>query len=329
MERGMGMETEMGESALTLWWKPSSDGVEVTAVTSGEKHVFLPERVQNLPVMALGHHAFSPSRPAPEGTPLRIVCGGGEPGDDSRGIESVTLPPTLRRVGDYAFYNCSALKALHLAEPVDDWGSGVFMNCADLRRFFIRARDGRAESLAYVTSELTTELDVSVSYPDGGTARLIFPEYREVLEENAPAHHFDFHLYGSGYPYRHAFRNRALSLQEYDRLFPGLLEKEYDPNCALRLAWHRLRMPRELTEQAGEHYLTYLKSRTGDVLAWLLEERNSRGLAWFLPLSGADAAALRTAAELARQMGLTEPLALLLESLREKPSGGLHKSFDL
>lgn len=326
---GEGVETEMGQSALTLWWKPAPDGAEVTAVTSGEQHVFLPERVGGLPVTALGHHAFSPNRPAPEGEPLRIVCGGGAPGDKPRGIEAVTLPPTLRRVGDYAFYNCSALKELHLAEPVNDWGSGVFMNCGHLRRFFIRAQDGRVESLAYFAGELATELDVSVDYPDGGIARLIFPEYREVLEENAPAHHFDFHLYGSGYPYRHVFRDRALSLQEYDRLFPGLLEKEHDPNCALRLAWYRLCAPRELTEQARERYLTYLKSRTEAVLAWLLEERDSRGLAWFLPRSGADAAALRAAAETARRLGLTEPLALLLERLRQAAPEGLNKSFDL
>jgi|GEM_PF-228570 len=326
---GEGVETEMGQSALTLWWKPAPDGAEVTAVTSGEQHVFLPERVRGLPVTALGHHAFSPNRPTPEGEPLRIVCGGGAPGDKPRGIEAVTLPPTLRRVGDYAFYNCSALKELHLAEPVNDWGSGVFMNCGHLRRFFIRAQDGRVESLAYFAGELATELDVSVDYPDGGTVRLIFPEYREVLEENAPAHHFDFHLYGSGYPYRHVFRDRALSLQEYDRLFPGLLEKEHDPSCALRLAWHRLRAPRELTEQSGQRYLTYLKSRAEAVLAWLLEGRDSRGLAWFLPLSGADADALRTAAETARRLGLTESLALLLERLREGGSEGLHKSFDL
>ncbi len=65
------------------------------------------------------------------------------------------------------------------------------------------------------------------------------------------------------------------------------------------------------------------------MLAWLLEGRDSRGLAWFLPLSGADADALRTAAETARRLGLTEPLALLLERLREGGPEGLHKSFDL
>ena len=72
-----------------------------------------------------------------------------------------------------------------------------------------------------------------------------------------------------------------------------------------------------------------MKSRVGDALAWLLKERDSRGLAWFLPRSGADAGALRTAAETARRLGLTEPLALLLEGLRQLAPEGLHKSFDL
>ena len=61
------METEAGQSALTLWWRPVPDGAEVTAVASGEKRVLLPETVRGLPVTALGHRAFSPDRPAPEG----------------------------------------------------------------------------------------------------------------------------------------------------------------------------------------------------------------------------------------------------------------------
>lgn len=323
------METQAGQSELTLWWRPASDGAEVTRVVTSETSVVLPETVRGLPVTALGHHAFSPDQPAPEGAPLRVTCGGGTAGDDARSIRSVALPPTLRRVGDYAFYNCVGLRELRLAEPVDTWGGSVFMNCGRLRRFYIRARDNRVESLAYFADELATELDVTVDYPDGGTARLLFPEYREDVEENAPAHHFDFRLYGSGYPYHHVFRNRALPLAEYDALFPGLLEKEHDPDCALRLAWYRLRTPRELAGGAEKMYLAYLKSRAGEVLVWLLEQRDSPGLFWFLPRGGADGAALSAAAELARRQGLAEPLALLLEQRRGKAPDGLHKSFDL
>ena len=197
------METAAGQNDLTLWWRAVPDGVEVTRVETGDRNVILPETVRGLPVTVLGHHAFSPDQPAPEGTPLRLACGGGTPESDTRRIETVTLPPTVRRVGDYAFLGCAALRELRVTEPVDSWGGSVFMNCRSLRRFFVRVRDSRAESLSFFADELPVELDVAVEYPDGGTARLIFPEYRESYEENSPAHHFDFHLYGPGYPYHH------------------------------------------------------------------------------------------------------------------------------
>lgn len=323
------METAAGQNDLTLWWRAAPGGVEVTRVETGDRNVILPETVRGFPVIALGHHAFSPDRPAPEGTPLRLTCGGGTPENDARRIETVTLPPTMRRVGDYAFLGCAALRELRITEPVDCWGGSVFMNCRGLCWFFVRARDSRAESLSYFADELPVELDVTVEYPDGGMARLIFPEYRESYEENSPAHHFDFHLYGPGYPYHHVFRERALSLPAYDALFPGLLATEHDPDCAMRLAWHRLRAPRELTGDAAARYLKYLKSRTGDVLGWLLEERDNRGLSWFLPQCGADGKTLGGAAETARRLGLAEPLVLLLEQRRGQIPDGLSKSFDL
>lgn len=323
------MEIVAGQNDLTLWWRVAPGGVEVTRVETGDRNVVLPETVRGLPVTALGHHAFSPDGTAPEGTALRINCGGGTPENDARRIETIVLPSKVRRVGNYAFYNCVALKELRVTEPVDCWGGSVFMNCRSLRRFFIRARDNRTESISYFADELPEELDVSVEYPDGGAARLIFPEYRESYEENSPAHHFDFHLYGPGYPYHHVFRERALPLAEYDALFAGLLATEHDPDCAMRLAWHRLRAPRELTGEAAVRYLAYLKSRTGDVLGWLLKERDSRGLSWFLPQCGADGKTLDGAAETARHLGLAEPMALLLEQRRGQTPNGLYKSFDL
>lgn len=323
------METAAGQNEMTLWWRAVADGAEVTAVETSDRHVVLPETIQDLPVTALGHHAFSPDRSAPEGTPLRLTCGGGTPENDTRKIETITLPPTLRRVGDYAFYNCTMLGELRMTEPVETWGGSVFMNCGRLCRFSIRARDNRAESVAYFADELPVELDVTVEYPDGERVRLIFPEYRESYEENSPAHHFDFHLYGPGYPYHHVFRERALPLAAFDALFPDLLATEHDPDCAMRLAWYRLRFPRELTAAAAAGYLTYLNGRTGDVLNWLLEERDSRGLAWFLPRCGAEIAILSAAAERARRLSLAEPLALLLEHRHRKEPDGLDKSFDL
>lgn len=320
----------LGVNNCILHWQAVAGGAEITAVETGDEAVDLPETIAGLPVVALGRHAFAPGQGGRLGTALRVACGGKAQVDpDPRRIRRVALPPTVRRVGDYAFYNCTGLEQLSVSEPVEYWGGGVFMNCRSLHRFSIRMAAGGAESAAYFADELPGELDMTLSYPDGGVARLIFPEYRESYEENSPAHHFDFHLYGPGYPYHHVFRRKALPMAEYDGLFPGMLAMEHEPDCAMRLAWYRLRFPRELGDAAAARYLDYLKSRCGHVLGWLLAERDSRGLAWFLPRCGGDREALSAAAESARRLGLSEMLALVLEQQHRQFSGGLEKAFDL
>ncbi|MFR3921148.1 MAG: hypothetical protein ACLTYN_03405 [Dysosmobacter welbionis] len=78
---------------------------------------------------------------------------------------------------------------------------------------------------------------------DGTVFRLLFPEYREVYEENCPAHHFDYNIFGAGYPYHHSFRRKRLDLRTYDELWSGFLGMEHDEDCAVRLAFWRLRYP--------------------------------------------------------------------------------------
>lgn len=323
------MKTVTGENNLLITWRPAFDGAELTRVETADTQVALPETLEGLPVTSLGHHAFAPDERMAEGGQIQITCGpaGGDP--DTRKLEQITLPSTLRRVGDYAFYNCANLREVRLSEPVEHWGGSVFMNCGALDTFFIQARDERAESVSYFADELPGELDVTIEYPDGTPARLIFPGYLESYEENLPAHHFDYNIQGPGYPYHHVFRSRALFLKEYDRLWPTLLGMEHDPGCALRLAWHRLRQPRELTPEADGQYRTYLRGCAQDVLAWLLENRDSRGLAWFLPWAETDKETLRRACEQARSLETAEALALLLEEQHRRFPDGTDKCFAL
>ena len=147
--------------------------------------------------------------------------------------------------------------------------------------------------------------------------------------ENSPAHHFDYAIYGPGYPYHHCFRERALDLREYDRLWPGMLAMDHDPESALRLAWYRLRWPRELSAEAEQGYLSYLTRRGEDVLAWLLERRDTWGLSWFLSWTSLDKAALERACDRARTGGCAEGVALLLEEQHRRFPTGKDKIFDL
>lgn len=323
------METVGGEGNLLLTCRRGAAGVEITRVETGDRAVTLPETLWGLPVTALGDHAFSPGPRTAAGEQVRVGGPMGERGEENAAIGEITLPSTLETVGDYCFYNCTGLKTLRLADKTLRWGGSALMNCRLLDTFHITLSDHRAEVLSYFAGELSRELDATLVYPDGETARLIFPEYIESYEENTPAKHFDYHIYGAGYPYHHCFWRKAFQMREYDGLWPHFLGAEYSQDCALRLAYYRLRHPRELTDQAAAGYWAYLRGRLGDVLSWLLTERDVRGLAWLLGQAKPEAAVLERACHQARQQGLAEAMALLLAAGRRENPARPQKSFEL
>lgn len=301
------MKTLVGHNNLLITWRPAFGGAELTRVETADREVTLPDTVENLPVTALGPLAFDSSdEDKPQGEQLRMTCGLGGAEMDNKKLTCITLPATLRRVGAYAFYNCSGLREVRLSEKIEHWGNGVFMNCQMLNTIFIRAADDRAESVYYFANEFSRELDITVEYPEGVSARLIFPGYAESYQENISARYFQYEVQGSGYPYHSMFKDRALVLKDYDRLWPTLLATEHDSECALRMAWHRLRFPRELALDAKEAYLEFLRRNARAVIAWLLSQRDMRELAWFLPQSEVDREIFELACEEARKISAAD-----------------------
>lgn len=164
-----------------------------------------------------GRPAGDPLRPARHRTggsrPLSLRRKNGRgagPGDlrtaprkKRRGITAACGAWRFRRgwagVGEYAFFNCGALKTLELYDGIGFWGGGALMNCRSLDTVRLtRISEEQGISLAYFADELSRELDVTVTETDGTAARLIFPEFLEVYEENCPAHHFDYTICGAG-----------------------------------------------------------------------------------------------------------------------------------
>lgn len=324
------MEVIRGESELLLTARKTEEGIVILRALSADRTAVLPETLWGLPVTALEHHAFAPNRPTPEGETVRIACGPvpAEQPDNSR-LEDVTLPPTLRRIGDYAFYNCTALKTLRMHDSVADWGGLVFMNCRKLDTLLLRLTGDRTRGLCYFTGELSRELDVTLTDREGETARLIFPEYRENLDENCPNHYFDYTITGGGYPYHHGFRDNTFSAMEFDRLWGKYLRVNHDAGTALRLAWWRLRQPWKLSKDAEMAYMAYLRDHGEDALTWLLEQRDTEGLNWLLGHVPLSREALSAGCELARQRNAAEAQALLLEQMHRLAPAGRRKTFEL
>lgn len=330
------METISGVSNWNLVLRREGDRVTVLRAGTCGSRAVLPDRIFGLPVAALGDHALAPGRqqdpPPPGAEVLRITCG---PADeaaawDNRNLRDLSLPESLASMGNYALLNCSALKTLRIYDNLARWGGGVLMNCRSLDTLHLtRTGPDQGEALAWFVGELSRELDVTVHGPGGETARLLFPEYTELYEENCPAHHFDYFISGAGYPYHHAFRQKKLEWKAYDALWRDFLGMEHEADTALRLAWYRLRWPVELSDGAAAGYRAYLQAHAGDALRLLLEEGSAEHLPFLLAQIQPDRAALSAACALARERGNTAAVAVLLEEQHRQTPAGLKKTFTL
>ncbi len=330
------METISGDGNWRLVFRREAGGAVILRAGTPDARAALPERLFGLPVTALGDRALAPERqsdPLPAGAETVLVaCVPPEEGAawDNRGLRDLALPESLRSVGDYALLNCSALKTLRIYDGVSRWGGGALMNCRQLDTLRLtRTGPDQGETLAWFAGELSRELDVTVYGPGGETARLVFPEYTELYEENCPAHHFDYFISGAGYPYHHCFRQKRFSFKEYDALWPDFLGMEHEDAAALRLAWRRLRRPVDLSDAAAEDYRAYLTGHAGEALRLLLEERDTEALPLLLELTKPDRETLSAACALAREAGDTGALALLLEEQHRRFPAGAEKSFAL
>lgn len=325
------METVSGANNWKLVIRREAAGVTVLRAATCDARAALPEELLGLPVTVLGDHALTPNRRMPEGETVLVTCGpvAADAAWDNGCLEDLRLPDSLTQVADYAFFNCRKLKTLRLRDTVSRWGGGALMNCRGLDTFHVTCTGQEGELLAYFADELSRELDMTLYRPGGETVRLIFPEYVEVYEENCPAHHFDYNIYGAGYGYHHCFYQKKLSLKAYDELWRSMLGMEHDGDCALRLAWWRLRYPVELTEQAERDYLAYLQANALPAARWLLAERDAAGLRFLLERTGWTREALAEACELARQADMPEAVALLLEERHKRFPMGVGKRFEL
>ena len=307
------METTANNMDLTC--REENGGIIIERVRTGETRAVVPEELFGLPVTALGRRAFAPHA--------------GADAPDHRKIRAITLPRTLERVGDYAFYNCTGLERLQLTDRTETWGGSCLMNCRSLRQIEIEETAEGSTALFYFANELSVELDVTLTGPEGVELRLIFPEYIESYENNDTARHFDFHLYGPGFPYHNAFRDKRLDLGLFDGAWGEMLRREFEPACAMRLAFYRLRYPRGLSAKAEADYGRYLDGNRGAVMGWLIGEGDCRGLSWFLSRFRPGREELSAAADQARERRLPEATALLLSEQHRRFPAGRTKTFYL
>lgn len=107
------------------------------------------------------------------------------------------------------------------------------------------------------------------------------------------------------------------------------MRRGYEPDCAMRLAFYRLRYPKGLSRKAAENYRDHLTKGSPLVLSWLIQERDCRGLSWYLDTFQPEKEALSAAVEQSRQIKLSEATALLMEHQHRRFPVGRTKTFNL
>ena len=323
------MEVISGSSNWRLVIRRESAGVTILHAVTCDETASLPGELFGLPVTALGPRALAVGRAAPAGEEVLITCGPAEGEWTNANLRELTLPPSLKRVGDYAFLNCAHLRTLRLHDNIAFWGGSAFMNCRLLDTFHLtRESETQGETLAYIADELSRELTVTLRTPRG-EARVVFPEYIELFEENVPNHHFDYNIYGAGYPYHRCFQEKKFHLGNYDLLWTKFLQVEHSEVAAARMAWGRLRFPLDLTDQCAAEYRKYLTEHAETALELLLRDRDEAGVAFLLREIQPGKEALSAACALARELGSAGALAALLEEQHRRFPAGRAKTFDL
>ncbi len=320
-------------SGLTNWQltvRRENDGVTILRALTCDQYAVLPDELFGLPVTALQDHALAAGAVPAEGEELRVL-GGAESGEwENRNIAELTLPRFLRQIGDYAFMNLRSMETLRFFDDLSSTGRGSLMNCRSFTRLELR-RTGPSQgpALASLAHSPQQKLDVTVIDADGGILRLVFPEYFEDYIENRNAYAFQFKITGGGYAYHNVFRDRALSVSDYDALWPAYIAQEHDEDTALELAYGRLCFPTRLSDQAGERYAEYLRANLDRALSLALRGKDMHALRKLLDLDTVETEILDAALRESRTLHMTEATAILLEKRHTRPAAGRARTFDL
>ena len=277
--------------------------------------VWIPERIGEYPVTAVGAYCFSDRNRVPEDVLAypdvpEYLC-------DSRWsdrrelagdyMERVVLPDSLRRIDNAAFFGCRKLAAIEMGSGPLTIGSDVFNNCSQLQSIRVRGSVTEPSGIRHIVSRISWE--VEVEFPD---AFLLYPEYYERYDTIAPAHIFGLNIEGEGFRARQCFRGDMIDFAAYDAIF-GKACAEESVTTLGRMSPDRLMTPVSLSESSRLAYEAFVKAHAGEILCDCVKKRERERMEWLCRGLYADSQAVDAAIARAVQAGWSGGAASLLE----------------
>lgn len=239
-------------TANEFHYQVKENTVEITQWLCEEEKAVIPAFAEGLPVTGLGDYALAKGS-----------------------YVAIELPPTLEKIGRYAFYNCFSLEKLTFHTAIGDVGTGAFTGCHKVRHLDVTQVPGARSCFHDILSEFSEEM--SVDYHGEQEAKLMFPEFYEEGIENTPARILMTQVHGSGLYYRNCFVNRELNFREYDSRFVMAKAQESE-DFLVRLVMGRLFYPYRLERKAKEEYQAYLKAHLRAAGEYLIGQQNMEEL---------------------------------------------------
>lgn len=227
--------------------KISEYSIRIKRVYASTPTIEIPECIDGYVVREIGNYCFSSKEVNLSNCILNReipsnyhVCSGSD-------VESVRFPSTLKKLGNYAFYNCRKLKEIYVPSRLMSIGSDVFMNCLRLNHIYYDCSIFSVTVLKQILTQITW--DIEVDFIDGS---IFYPEYNGGYDEVGPAHIFALNIEGEGFRMRQCFKDGKIDFDEYDACFEKLCAEESE-SCIFHVAILRFMT-------GSERYIPYLRA---------------------------------------------------------------------
>lgn len=313
------------------WEKTVQCEAKVLRVLGQMPAITIPDKIDGCPIVEIGDYCFAYEAHLPkQGYFISIYYeNNSQPQTNHQDrtttelcgsyIESICLPDSLRKIGNYAFYNCRNLKTLELGNKLNIVGSDAFMNCYKLQKLYIRCDALEPSILQKLFVQISWDIEVLFvghykqvkSQEKKIQASLFYTEYYDSYDEIAPAHIFEHQIIGSGFRARQSFLDNKVDYHQYDAIFLQSYKSE-SMQSMCHLALCRLRYPICLTPQTDAFYKNYIFSHGVTLVQYLSSQKELDILKFLFQKQLLSQDAIQAAILSASSAGWTEGCACML-----------------